>query len=716
MGGTSSDDMLRPRSESAETLYQNGLKLANPRKDIASGAFNDTLSSIAVLRGEDISDWHGETHPLMVVFHNYALEGSNLENVQVGYDPKEGNMLMFSVKSSAGSKDKGYTSPRDDFYAWTSHFAQDKVVGTPLEAYSRGRGWQMAIILNGQVISSPVLRQPLRDNGTISGRFTQREINQLAADLKAGSLSFTPIILSEENVSPELGATERSKGIFAASLAIILVVLAMVGYYHFAGVVAAVAVLFNILVMWGVFQNIDAVITLPGIAALVLTVGMAVDANVLVFERIREEFAISGRIASAIQAGYRKAFSAIFDSNITTIMAAFILLQFDSGPIKGFALMLIIGILSSMFTSLFMTRFYFAGWVKNPNHKSLSMSRFFETTHFDFLRQTKKAVIASLIVMAIGIAFIVSQRHTILGMDFTGGYSLTVNLEETPTDNYRSLAMESLLSSGAASNDFQIRELSRPNQLRIQLGTSMEEKGHPFYQMGEKLTLKHPTYPYEENPRIAWVVNSLAKQNLHVQKSQLPGLERDWSQMSGQLSDAMRNNALIALGLALLGILIYITLRFEFKFAIGAVIGLAHDILITVGIAALFNKMGFPVQIDLQVVGALMTILGYSLNDTIIVFDRIREDMHIYRKMKFDEIINLALNVTLGRTVMTAGTTLLVLLALVLFGGSSIFGFSLVMFIGILVGTFSSLFIAAPVLLYFHNREVAASTKEVSRV
>jgi SecD/SecF fusion protein len=221
-------------------------------------------------------------------------------------------------------------------------------------------------------------------------------------------------------------------------------------------------------------------------------------------------------------------------------------------------------------------------------------------------------------------------------------------------------------------------------------------------------------YAYQSNPRLSWVVNTLESSGLEIQKSQLDHLDNNWTVMSGQFSDTMRNNAIMALSLALLSILIYITLRFEFKFAIGAVIGLIHDVIITVGILALFHKLGFPVQIDLQVIGALMTIIGYSLNDTIIVFDRIREDTKLMRKSKFTDIINHSLNVTLSRTLMTSGTTLLVLLALVILGGKSIFAFSLVMTIGVLVGTLSSLFIASPVMLYFHNRELEKQNGESS--
>lgn len=699
------DQLTRPLSESAKVLYENGLRIANPHNDIASHVFNDTLSSVAMKQGDDFTSWH-DTHPLIFIFHNYALEGANLTDIQTGYDTMKGNMLNFKVlRSYTGGQDSG--NPREDFYAWTSQFSSDKIVGTPKEAYSKGEGWRMAVILNGRIITSPNLQAALREGGTITGRFSQREINQLAADLKAGSLSFTPRILSEENVSPELGSEERTRGIVASVVALVAVVACMVGYYHFAGVVASVALLFNILIMWGILQNLGAALSLSSIAGIVLTIGMAIDANVLVFERVREEFALSGRIASAIQAGYRKAFSAIIDSNITTAIVALILVQFDSGPIKGFAVALLVGLASSMFTALFMTRYFFAGWVQNPKHRSLRMSQFFTLTHFDFLGQTKKAVVITAIVMLLGAVLFIGQRNTMFGMDFTGGYALNVEVQEqTDVSNYRVKAMNALLDAGVPTNDLLVRQLSRPNQLRIQLGMGMEEPGKPFYQLPEQLTDGPFTYEYQSDPRITWVVNALEKGGLSISPSELKMINQDWTVMSGQLSSEMRNNMIIGLALALLSVLIYITLRFEFKYAIGAVIGLIHDVIITVGILAFFHWIGFPVQIDLQVVGALMMIIGYSLNDTIIVFDRIREDIRILRKLPFTGVINHALNVTLSRTVMTSGTTMLVLLCLVFFGGKSIFGFSLVMTIGVIVGTLSSLYIASPVMLFFHNREL----------
>lgn len=695
---------LRPISEAAQILLDNGLRLQDPKKRTVSSAFNDTLSSIAIYRGDDSSAWYGQNHPLLFVFHNFALEGSSLENIQVGFDPTQGNILMFGVKKSYGGANKGKGSPREDFYTWTSQFAKEKIVGTPKEAYTHGHGWRMAVILNGTVISSPVLEAALSNQATISGRFSQREINQLASDLKAGSLSFTPRILSEQNVSPELGKEERTRGISAAILGMFLVIAAMIGYYHFAGLVASAAVIFNLLIMWGVLQNLDAALTLPGIAAMVLTIATAVDANVLVFERVREEFKISNRIGSAIQAGYRKAFSAIVDSNVTTIIAALILIQFDSGPIKGFAVTLIVGIISSMFTALFMTRYFFAGWVQNPNHRSLSMSQFISSSNFDFLGKTRIAVILSIILMIIGGFYLFNQRHTIFGMDFTGGYSLTVQTEEKPNTDYRLVAKEALLAEGALPGDVEVRELTRPNQLRIQLSVGMEQPGHPFY--GLPLTIEERGVEgYHRNPRIEWVVTALEKHGLNIPKYQLDLLESNWTAMSGQFSDAMRNNAILALAIAVFSMLVYITIRFEFKYAVGAVVGLLHDVFLTIGILAILHRFGLHVQIDLQVVGAIMMIIGYSLNDTIIVFDRIREDIKILRKMKFRDIVNHALNVTLARTIMTSGTTLLVLLALVFIGGSTIFAFSLIMAIGVIVGTLSSLFIAAPIMLYFHDRE-----------
>jgi SecD/SecF fusion protein len=475
--------------------------------------------------------------------------------------------------------------------------------------------------------------------------------------------------------------------------------------------IAICAVFFNLFIVWAVLQNLGAALTLPGLAGIILAVGMSVDANVLVFERIREEFAISRRIGPAIQAGYKKAFTAILDSNLTTIIAAVILLNFDSGPIKGFALTLIIGILSSMFTSLFMTRTFFAHWVQNPNHKELKMMHLFGETHFDFLGKAKKAMAVVVVLLVIGGFFFMKERHSIVGMDFTGGYALTVTVQEDQAMHYRERAKEALVHAGVSANAIRIRELNKPYLLRIQLSQAV-----PFSAM-ESVSPERPLFAYQENPQIVWIVHALETGGLQLNNASLPDLNLHWTQVSGQLSDVMRNQAIIGLGLALLAILIYITFRFEFKYAISATLALAHDLFITLALLAIFHLFFDSVQIDLEVIAALMTIVGYSLNDTIIIFDRVREDLKLSKKQSFSEIVNHALNSTLSRTVMTSSTTCIVLIALVLFGGPSIFNFSLIMTIGVVIGTLSSLYVAAPLLIYFHKKqeERAKNAHAVSR-
>ncbi|NGX28575.1 MAG: hypothetical protein K940chlam1_00757 [Candidatus Anoxychlamydiales bacterium] len=708
-GKSLSSEELEPISESAKILYENGLRLAADGDGEISSAFNDTISKIALFKGDEASEWHNQTNPLVVVFKNYALEGTSLVNIRSVYDPSQGNFLTFEVRGSYTNKEGIKISPREEVYMWTSHFSKDNITGTPLESFSKGQGWRMAVILNDYVISAPTLKVDFKDSAQISGSFSLREVNQLAADLKAGSLSYTPHILSEKNVSPELGAKERLKGIIATFAALVLVIMAMVYYYRFAGVVASIAVLFNLLIMWATLQNLHATLTLAGIAGIILTVGMAVDANVLVFERIREEFAITKRISSAIQNGYKKAFSAIFDSNLTTIIAALILLNFDSGPIKGFALTLIIGIASSMFTALFVTRFFFTKWAQNPKNTVLNMLNFVKVKKFNFLKFSKYIFIVSGVVILIGGYTLAIQKKSVLGMDFTGGFALTVEIDKTKTTDYRVLVEKALVNEGVSSKDFTIRELTPSNHLRILFGTSMLQKGKPFHDMDIETDVLDKQYNYQTNPKIAWVVNALNKNNIEITNRSLEKLDQNWTLMSGQMSDAMRKNAIWGLGLALIAILIYITFRFEFKFAISAMICLIHDVVITLGIVSILHILRVPIQIDLHTVAALMTIIGYSLNDTIVIFDRIREDLKHVKKRSFSEIINHSLNLTLSRTTITSATTILALIALVILGGSTIFSFALVMTIGVIFGTLSSLFIASPLMLMFHNLEMKKS-------
>jgi len=301
-------------------------------------------------------------------------------------------------------------------------------------------------------------------------------------------------------------------------------------------------------------------------------------------------------------------------------------------------------------------------------------------------------------------------------MDFTGGYALSFELQATSSANYRAQVEKALLNAGAGSQDFQIRELTPTTNIRLFLSKNLQQSGAPFYGMPASLDLKEPEFAYENNPKIVWIVQALQKESLNLTPQSLANLEKNWTEVSGQMSDSMRQNAVIGLLLALLCILVYITVRFEFKYAISATLCLAHDVIFTVGAIAILHKLGAPIQIDLNTVAALMTIVGYSLNDTIIVFDRIREDIRIMKRSTFTEIINHALNVTLSRTLITSGITLIVLLPLIGLGGSTIFSFAIVMAIGVVFGTLSSLFIASPLMRYFHNKEVMKQEKLHSEI
>ncbi|MBM3201214.1 MAG: protein translocase subunit SecD [Chlamydiae bacterium] len=704
-GDSLDPDAVMPRTEAARILYENGLKLANPNNPDMNSSFNDTVSKVAMYQGEYFTDWGNQTHPLMLVFNNYALEGSSLDNVRANYDPTKGNFLSFDIKNSQVLSSGERIYPRNELFSWTSVFSKEKIAGTPYEAFSNGKGWRMAVILNGKVVSSPTLDGALRDSAMISGHFTQREINRLVADLKAGSLTFTPQILSEKNISPELGMKERYQGILATVIALLAVIAVMVSYYRFAGLIASIAVLFNLLIIWATLQNIGAAVTLANIAGIILTVGMAVDANVLVFERVREEFAKTGKIAISVAAGYKKAFSAILDSNVTTIIAALVLLNFDSGPVRGFAVSLIIGIVSSMFTALFMTKYFFSRWVQNPDHKSLTMMNLIKSHHFDFLKWGRLSMTFSALMVVVGAFFLTQNYQTLLGIDFTGGLTTSIEVEAKPDTNYRKVVESALVSHGASMQDIQVRELSPTNQLRIFFGTSMNLPGKPFDGMPSEISIEDPRYSYETNPRLVWLVKALEEGGLTLTEKSKNQIDQNWRNISGQMSDTMRNNAAIGLLIALACILVYITLRFEFSYAISATIGLAFDVLITIAILAILHACGMPIQVDLNTVAAIMTIVGYSLNDTIIVFDRVREDIGVMKRSSLKAIINHSLNVTLSRTIMTSFTTFIVLLALVLFGGSSIFGFSFIMAIGVVVGTLSTFFIAAPLLIVFQRSE-----------
>ena len=679
----------------ASKLKELGLKLAKGDEP-PSSALDENVSMIAAYRSDDYRDWYQQNHPLVVVFKNFALEGRDLEDVQARTDANGGHVLTFGIKKRLRNDQ---TSPRKVFFDWTQQFAKDQIGGNPRELDRSGRGWRMAVMLQSRIVSAPELATALRDQASITGHFSQREIQRLATDLRAGSLSFTPEILSEETIQPQLGQSDRARGITASLAGLAGVVGLMVFAYGFAGAIASVALGFNLLIIWAVLQNLGAALTLPGIAGIVLTMGMAVDANVLIFERMREELQ-NNSLTKAFQLGYRKALPAIVDSNITTALAAFILIQFDLGPIKGFAITLITGLISSMFTALFATHAFFQAWIQKRKSLDLGKQRTWRKTPLRSLSQFPVALGLSSIILLAGLWTGWQQRHTLLGIDFTGGFTVCLEIQPLKDQSDKLRVEHALTKWGLGFGQYQVRQLQAPHQLRVDLSHSLQAPGGPFADLPSKALLdQNVQYPFERSPRICWMVSTLRQEGVELTRASLEALHSEWSTTSSQFSTALRTRAAVGLGCALLISLLYLAIRFEINYALAAILALTHTLVMTLSAACLLHALKLPIEINLYVIGALMTIIGYCLNDIIIVFDRIREDRRRHARLSWRAVIDQAIQQTLGRTAMTCGTTLIVLFCLIGLGGPNLFGFSSVMALGVLLGTLSSLYIAAPLLL-----------------
>ncbi|QEM73557.1 protein translocase subunit SecD [Chlamydia abortus] len=680
--------------EAVAKLQQEGLAFPKIDNEIASSHLDTTYSMIAIEK-----DVEGKANPLMIVFRNYALDGASLKNIRPEFAVGEGYILNFSVKDTGIAQKAHDVSPRESFHAWTSTYCQEGINGTANGQHSSGRGWRMAVVLDGYVVSDPVLNAPLKDQASVSGKFSHREVHRLATDLKSGSMSFVPEVLSEEVISPELGKQQRTQGIISVCLGLAVLIILMSVYYKFGGVIASGAVILNLLLIWAALQYLDAPLTLTGLAGIVLAMGMAVDANVLVFERIREEYLLSRSLTQSVEAGYKKAFGAIFDSNLTTVLASLLLLVLDTGPIKGFALTLILGIFSSMFTALFMTKFFFMVWMNKTQETQLHMMNKFIGIKHDFLKECKRLWMVSGSVIALGcVALGFGAWNSVVGMDFKGGYALTLNMaDQTSVDvtKFRSTLGDKFKQVGISPRDFRIKTFGSSDKIKI------------YFSQNALTRVQTPERPATDtaDPNLSIVMHILSDTGIDISSESLKDVQNFWFKVSGQFSNKMRQQAFIALMGALCIILLYVSLRFEWRYAFSAICALIHDLLATCAVLVATHFFLQKIQIDLQAVGALMTVLGYSLNNTLIIFDRIREDRQEKLFTPMPILINDALQKTLGRTVMTTATTLSVLLILLFVGGGSIFNFAFIMTIGILLGTLSSLYIAPPLLLFMVRKE-----------
>ncbi len=552
-------------------------------------------------------------------------------------------------------------------------------------------GQLFATVLDEAVITAPRIQSPILGGaGFIEGNFTVESATELAILLRAGALPASIEILQQRTIGPDLGADSISAGKAATLLAFGAVLIFMALVYRRFGLFANIALITNVALIFGLLSVVGATLTLPGIAGIVLTIGMAVDANVLIFERIREELRSSKKISRAIERGYEQAFSAIIDANITTLIAAVILFAMGSGPVKGFAVTLGIGIVTSVFTATLFTRLMVVAWLERARPKTLEVARIKlvpEKTKINFLglRRAWVTVSCALVAGSILLAAILGLNF---GIDFRGG---TMMIAGTPDKVEISSYRDTL--NGLDIGDVSVTEISSPAEelgadSRNSVMIRVEQQGN--------------------DPEIQQDVILAVKAALG---DALPGVQFLATEAVGaKVSAELLQAGIIAVALAVLAVLIYIWLRFEWQFGLGAVIALVHDVALTIGAFALFQ-----IEFNLSIIAAILTIVGYSLNDTVVVFDRVRENLRKYKKMPLLDLLNQSVNETLSRTLMTSITTLIALIAMFVLGPAVIQGFTFAMILGIIIGTYSSIFVAAVTLVWLGVKRDWSTGEEAAK-
>jgi SecD/SecF fusion protein len=545
-------------------------------------------------------------------------------------------------------------------------------------------GKAIAIVLDDFVVSAPTVDEEIPNGrSTIRGNFTYTDAEDLTNVLKSGKLPAPARIEQEAIVGPSLGKAAIKSGLNSFLLAFVVVMLYMVFYYsRRAGFVADIALISNMFFLIGVLASLGAVLTLPGIAGIVLTIGMSVDANVLIYERVREELTAGKGTKLAIADGYRNAYSAIIDANVTTLLTGIILLVFGTGPIKGFATTLVIGICTSLFSAIFVTRLVYERMLTKGRKLTFSTKlthNAFKNLAVQFIERRRTFYIVSGVIILLGIVSLMT-RGLNQGIDFTGGRTYVVKLGQSVNTLDVQKSLESVYGEPP-----QVITFGSDDQIRVTTKYKIDENAVEVDEEVERL-LYQGLQPYmDENVEFETFLTD------YRQSSQKVG---------PTIADDIKKQAVWAILFALIAIFIYILIRFRnWQFGMGAVAALVHDVLIVLGIFSIFyGIMPFSLEIDQAFIAAILTVVGYSINDTVVVFDRIREYVGLYRKRERMEIINLALNSTLSRTFSTSLSTFFVLLMIFLFGGEVIRGFTFALLIGVVVGTYSSLFIATPVV------------------
>jgi SecD/SecF fusion protein len=581
--------------------------------------------------------------------------------------PAEGNekpieeRLLVKKKADLGGDRVSASNAYYGNEGWTVQLKFDgegaKKFGQITEQY---KGHRFAIVLDGLIQSAPVIRDAIYGgDAVITGRFTEEEARGLASVLE--NPLQTPVSIEEErSVSPTLGLDSIRASILAGLVGLAITLVCVAIYYKIPGLIANLALIINLILLIGALTMFRFVLTLPGIAGIILTIGLSVDANVLIYERLREEMALGKSLKIAVNAAYEKAFSSIFDANVTTLITAAILFWKASGPVKGFAISLTLGILASLFTALIVGRNFLGWFVDTGRLKRISMLHLISSQHINFLGKGFIACMCSLALLLAGAMAFYTRGDRNFGVDFRGGDLVTMSapnkIDIGPVRN----ALQPI-----GFGDASIQESAQGGKSYITVRTPLNTSDRVEKQ----------------------IIQTMPNAGFKVE-----GSERVGALVGGELA----KNSLIALGLGILGILIFVTFRFELSFAVGAIVALLHDVLITVGMFALLGR-----ELTLTMVGAVLTIAGYSINDTIVVYDRIREGLTSGRRGTIEQIMNESINQTLSRTILTSTVTLIPILCLFFFGGAVLRDFSLAIIIGVVVGTYSSIFIASPIVLWW---------------
>ncbi|SMD42702.1 SecD/SecF fusion protein [Aquiflexum balticum DSM 16537] len=566
---------------------------------------------------------------------------------------------------------------------------------------SENIGRRIAVVLDDFVYTAPMVQGEIPSGQSeITGNFSMEEAKDLANILKSGSLPAPTKIVEEAIIGPTLGKDAQSQGIISMVAGLVLVVLFMVAYYAKGGFVAIAALVFNIFFILGILAQLGAALTLPGIAGIVLTIGMSIDANVLIFERIKEEIRNGAGLIAAINEGYKKAFSAILDSNVTTFLTGAILYALGQGPVKGFAIVLMIGIASSFFSAVFITRLIVHWSTKKGDKSSISFStpwagNLLGNLNIDFLSKRKIAYIISSTIIVIGLA-IAAINGLKFGVDFTGGRSYIVEFSQPVVESDLKVGLD-----GEFDGSVEVKTFGGNNIVKVTTS----------YLINEDDDDSNAEVENKVKEGIAKITGLALTTGSEIGDGQFA--IRGSSKVGATVADDIKKSSAEAMFFALVAIFLYILLRFrKWQFSLGSIIALVHDVLFVIAAFAIASALGATFEIDQVFIAAILTVVGYSINDTVIVFDRIRENIEFRGTSKLVNMFNDAINQTMARTLITSFTTLIVVLVLLIFGGEVLRGFSFALFIGIVVGTYSSIYIASPIVVDLMKKELEAENQQ----